>query len=292
MKPIRSFLFVPGNRPSGIAKIPTFKADAVVLDLEDSVPFPLKPEARKTVAEAIPGLSAQGQRLFVRVNKSPYAYDWDDLNAVIQPGLEGLVMSKPNGPEDVDMLTQIVSEIEWRKGMEVGAVSLIPTLETARSAQFAYEIACRERVATLAGASAKNGDVARSIGFQWTQEGLETLYFKSQVVLACRAAGKPYPLGGLWQDVHDLEGLRRSLKFNRQLGFSGEMVLHPSNVGPCNEAYTPGAEEVAYYEGMIKVFEEAQAQGRAAVLYEGEHIDYAHVKTARQILDLVKSFQA
>lgn len=292
MKPIRSFLFVPGNRSTWIAKIPGFGADAVILDLEDSVPVSHKTEARKIVSEAIPGLSAQGQRVFVRINKGPYLYDWDDLNGVIQPGLEGLVLPKPNGPEDIDILTQMVCDVEWRKGMEVGAVSFIPTLETARSVQFAYDIARRERVATLAGVSAKNGDVARSIGFQWTAQGMETLYLKSQAVLACRAAGKLYPIGGLWQDVHDLDGLRASLKFHRQLGFCGEMLLHPSNVGPCNEAYTPGPEETAYYEGMIKAFEEAQAQGRAAVLYEGEHIDYAHVKTARQVLELVRNFQS
>lgn len=292
MKPIRSFLFVPASRASWVARVPSLGADAVILDLEDSVPADLKATARATVTEAISGLAAQGQRLWVRVNKGPYVYDLDDLQAVIQAGLEGLVLPKPNGPEDVDVLAAVVSDFEHRCGLPVGAMAFVPTLETARSLEHAYEIALRPRVATLAFASAKSGDVQRALGFRWTPEGLETLAFRSRTVLACRAAGKPYPLGGLWQEVHDLVGLRRFAETNRQLGFTGEMILHPSNVAVVNEVYTPGPDEVAYYEGMIRTFENAVAEGRAAVLYEGEHIDAAHVKTAREVLALARALGA
>lgn len=292
MKPIRSFLFVPASRPSWVAKVPALGADAVILDLEDSVPADLKASARANLATAIADLARQGQRLWVRPNKGPYVYDMDDLAAVVQPGLEGLVLPKPNGPEDIDVLAAVVSDLEHRRGLAIGATLFVPTLETARSVEHAYEIAQRPRVATLVFASAKNGDVARALGFQWAADGLETLAYRSRVVLACRAAGKPYPLGGLWQDVHDLDGLRRFAQANRRLGFTGEMILHPSNVAVVNEVYTPGPEEVAYYEGMIRAFDEAQAAGRAAVLYEGEHIDAAHVKTAREILALARAFRA
>jgi citrate lyase subunit beta/citryl-CoA lyase len=107
--------------------------------------------------------------------------------------------------------------------------------------------------------------------------------------MAARAAGKQ-PIGGLWQQVHDLDGLKKSSLQDRGLGMVGELVLHPSNVAIVNEVYSPSAEEVAYYEGMIAALEQAQGNGRASTIYDGEHIDIAHVKTAREIVALAKSF--
>ncbi len=291
MKPIRSFLFVPGSRASWLDKVPAYGADAIILDLEDSVPLASKDEARNIVASRIAMLAAAGQRVFVRINKSAFLYSMKDLEAVVVPGVEGIVLSKPNGPEDIDMASLMVSEAETLNGLAVGSLVLVPTLETARSIQFAHEIALRPRVAALACAAARNGDVARSVGFQWTREGLESLHFKSAVVIAARAAGK-MPITGLWQEVHDLEGLRLAALAHRRLGFVGELILHPSNVPVVNAAYSPTPEDIAYYEGMIKAFDTAQALGRAAVIYDGEHVDYAHVKTAREIVAQARSMSA
>ncbi|MNT18161.1 Malyl-CoA lyase [compost metagenome] len=90
--------------------------------------------------------------------------------------------------------------------------------------------------------------------------------------------------------MHDLEGLKVSSANDRQLGMSGELVLHPSNVEIVNKTYSPTEEEVAFYQGMIDALEKAQAEGRASCIYDGEHIDIAHVKTAREIIELAHSF--
>jgi len=291
MQPIRSFLFVPGHRAAWIDKVPGYHADAVILDLEDSVPSAQKAEARALVREKIDFLARCGERVYVRINRSPFIYDMDDLLAVVVPGLEGVVLSKPNGPEDMHMAAMMVSEVETRNGIGLGTIGLVPTLETARSLQYVHEIALHPRVTALASASARNGDVARSVGFQWTREGLESLAWKTSTVIAARAAGK-MPLAGLWQEVHDLDGLRVAAAAHRCLGFVGEMLLHPSNVPVVNEVYSPSAEEVAYYQGMVDAFERAQAEGRAALIYDGEHIDYAHVKTARGIVEQARAFAA
>src|SRR5690606_9989806 len=132
-------------------------------------------------------------------------------------------------------------------------------------------IARRPYVSALIGASAKNADVARSVGFNWTREGLETLYFRSRVVLAARAYGKP-AIGGLWQDVHDLDGLRCWAQTQRNIGFSGELALHPSNVPIINAVFSPSSEELSYYRRLVNAFEAAEAKGHAAVNFEGEHI--------------------
>ncbi len=289
MKPIRSFLFVPGNKASWIEKSVTAKADALILDLEDSVPPEQKVEARGIVQAKLAFLAERGQRTWVRINRSPHLYDFDDMMAVVSAEVEGVFISKPCGPEDVDTAASMLAEVEWRKGLPVGSTKIIPLLETARSLQFAYEIGLRERVPFLVGATAKNADVARALGTVWTPGGRETAYLKSRIVMAARAAGK-LPIGGVWQQVHDLEGLRQSSQLDRELGMSGELSLHPSNVAILNEIYSPSPEQVAFYKGMIAALDQAQAQGRASCVYDGEHIDIAHVKTAREIIALAESF--
>ncbi|MFJ8066869.1 HpcH/HpaI aldolase/citrate lyase family protein [Psychrobacillus sp. NPDC096426] len=290
MKPIRSMLFVPGSKKKWFEKIPDYNSDTIILDLEDSVPDNLKEEARTQVSEVIGALSQKGQRVYVRINKGPYCFNIDDLESVIHSEIEGIVLPKIEGPEDIDILTSIVSEIEFKKGIEVGSTKFIATLETAKSIHLAYDIAVKERVVGLAGVSPKSGDVERSLGYQWTAEGLERLYIRSRVVLAAKAANV-IPIGGLWQDVHDLEGLRKAVSFNRQLGFEGEMIVHPSNVEIVNEVFSISDEQIAYYKGLISSFETGVKNGKAAVLYDGEHIDYAHVKTAKQMLDFANNFK-
>lgn len=291
MKPARSLLFVPGNKADWIEKSIAAKADALILDLEDSVPPDLKVEARGVVRSKLAWLAGQNQRIYVRINRSPHLYDFDDILAVVGPHVEGIVISKPCGPEDVDCVSMMLSEAEYRNGLKAGTTRIIPLLETARSLELAYEIAKRDRVGAICGATAKNADVARALGYEWTPGGRESLYFKSRAVMAARAAGK-LPIGGVWQQVRDLEGLKQSSLLDRNLGMAGELALHPSNVATINEVYTPSPESVAFYEGMIAALDEAQANGRASCIYDGEHIDIAHVKTAREIVALARSFNA
>ncbi|AFK62178.1 citrate lyase [Advenella kashmirensis WT001] len=289
MKQIRSFLFIPGIRADWVEKADQTGADALILDLEDSVPDSAKDSARDIVSSRIGMLASTGQRVYVRINKSVFLYSMKDLEAVISPGIEGILLPKPDGPRDVDMAHLMISEMELKRGIPIGSVGLIPTLETAKSLQFAYEIATHPRVTGIACASARSGDVQRAVGFKWTREGLESLHFKSAAIIAARAAGKQ-PIAGLWQDVRDLEGFSHAVALHRQLGFTGELLIHPSHVAQANAAYSPDEEELRYYSRMIEAFEQAEAQGRAAVIYDGEHIDSAHVKTARLILQQADSF--
>src|SRR5258706_2346122 len=220
MKPIRSYRFVPGNKRTWIEKSVSAKADALMLDLEDSVPPDLKVEARSIVRSKVAWLAEQKQRTWVRINRSPHLYDFDDILAIVGPHVEGIVISKPIGPEDIDTVSSMLSEAEYRSGTPIGSTRVIPLLETARSLQFAYEIALRDRVPAIVGATAKNADVARALKTVWSAEGRETLYLKSRVVMAARAANK-LPIGGVWQQVHDLDGLRKSAEKDRALGMSG-----------------------------------------------------------------------
>lgn len=289
MRPMRSLLFVPGHREGWPEKALASGVDGVILDLEDSVPLALKSQARGIVAASIRMLSQQKRRvgIYVRLNALESGVAGDDIEEVAIEGLDGFVLPKTYGARDVIEFDALVTHYERRNQLIAGSVEFILSLETAQAYAACEEmISASPRVATLFAGTAKDADVSRSIGFEFTPAGLETLYLRSRAVLAVRAAGLSHPLVGLWQDLKDLEGARRFSEQNRQLGFRGQVLIHPSHVAIANEMFTPSAQDVAFYSGMISAFETAEKAGVAAILYEGHHIDYAHVKTARAVLAL------
>ena len=289
MDPLRSLLFVPGHREDWVDKAIASGADALIFDLEDSVPLALKPEARLAVRRSIERIAGQqtGTSVYVRVNPLGTHLTGDDIEAVAVEGLAGLSLPMLHGPHDVVRYDALVEHFEHRAGLQSGTIEFICNLETAEAFASCEQFAAASpRVATLFAGTARDADVSRSIGFQFTPEGLETLYLRSRAILAARASGLTWPLVGLWQDLDDPEGAERFARQNRQLGFRGQVLIHPSHVAFVNETYGPSADEVQFYSGMIEAFAEAEARGSAAVAYRGMHVDYAHVKTAHEVLRL------
>jgi citrate lyase subunit beta/citryl-CoA lyase len=295
MLPMRSILFVPGHREGWPDKAVAAGADGVILDLEDSVPLNLKVQGRDTTAASIRALAAGARRVgvYVRLNALESGMTGDDLERVTIPGLDGVLLPKNYGPRDIVACDALITHFERRNGVKPGTIEIVVSLETAQAyAQCDEILAASPRVATLFAGTAKDADVSRSIGFQFTPEGLETLYLRSRALLAVRASGRQFSWVGLWQDLKDPEGARRFAIHNRQLGFTGMVAIHPSHIAIANEVFAPSAQDVVFYSGMIEAFEKAEAEGIAAVLYEGQHIDYAHVKTARQVIEMHKTFAA
>lgn len=289
MKPYRSMLFVPGHKSSWAEKAVAAGADALILDLEDSVPAGDKDTARTTVRETIGRLAAQDVRadVWVRPNSFDSGLFGADVEAVLGAGLAGLFLPKVFTAEEIVRIDAVVSHIEQRDGLPPGSTGLIVSFETAVSMAHCEEIAAASpRVSSLLGATGPNADVGRELGFEFTAAGLETLYLRSRIILAARAAGLHHPVAGVWQDLADLDGLRRFAEDNRGLGYRGLVLIHPSHVAVANEVFTPSAETVEFYRRMIDAFRKAEAQGSAAVDFEGQHIDLAHAKTAEGILEL------
>lgn len=291
MKPIRSLLFMPGHRPELVDKGIASGADALVLDLEDSVPDAEKVAARPMVAESVRRVRQSGSAvgLFVRPNGLGSGMTGGDLMAVAQPGLDGVFTSKIETVRDIHHYEALIDHAEYEAGA-AGLVMIHPT-ETAQAMQNIDDlVAASPRTAVFVGATARHADVARALGFEWSAEGHESLYYRSRVLVACRANGV-HPLTGLWEDVPDLDGLRRFAEQGRGLGFRGMILIHPSHVPIVNEVFTPTADQVAFYRGMIEAFEAAEAEGRAALMYEGGHIDIAHVETARAWLAVAEALE-
>lgn len=291
MKPLRSLLFVPGNKPDWMAKAAGSGADALILDLEDSVPVTAKATARPMVRRAIEELKGRGERvtLVVRVNDASTGLTSADLAEVVCPGLDGIVIAKLETADDVKEIDRLLLYSEGRAGLPAGHIEVIPILETAKAFRNAYDIATASpRVAALHAGSSPGGDVARSIGYHWSGTELETLYLRSKVVLDARAAGLRYVTTGFWPDIRDLEGVERHSTRNRQVGFTGEMMIHPSHAAIVNRVYTPTEDEIAYARGVLAAMADGERQGTAAVTYQGAMVDYAMVKTARQMLQFAR----
>ncbi|QSE92347.1 CoA ester lyase [Rhodococcus pseudokoreensis] len=295
MNPYRSMLFVPGHKPSWADKGLASGADALILDLEDSVPVADKDEARGVTATTIDRLHAEGVRadVWVRPNAFVTGIQGSDLEAVIRPGLTGLFLPKVFDAEELVRIDAVVSHIEARQGLEAGSVGLIVSYETAVSMAHCEEIAAATpRISSLLGATGPSADVGRELGFEFTPAGLETLYLRSRLVLAARAAGLHHPVAGVWQDIKDLDGARQFCLDNKQLGYRGMVCIHPSHIAIANEVFTPSPEQVDFYRRMIEAFKVAEAAGSAAVDFEGQHIDIAHVKTAEGIIAQAEAVMA
>jgi citrate lyase subunit beta/citryl-CoA lyase len=204
---------------------------------------------------------------------------------VVSPGLHGLFLPKVEGPRDVIVVDGALDWFERRNGVPEGQTIITPLMETAAGIQGAYEIArASSRIAYMGGGTAHGGDAERSLGFEWTPEGIETLYARSRVLLSVRAAGVQYPISGVWTDLNDLEGLRAFCVQTRRLGYAGMQSIYPGHLPIINEVFSLSDEETAYWEGLIAALEEAERQGTRAVNYRGEMVDTAHLKTARQRL--------
>jgi len=290
MKPYRSALFVPGNRAAWMEKAIGYGADCLILDLEDSVPDQEKVAARPLVRAAIVSLKARGQAVNVRINGFATGLTFDDLEGVLCPELDGVALPKVETVADMRELDALLTHLEQRMGIPPGTIETPLGCETAAAMRNTYEIATScPRVKRVTLAAGPGGDAARAIGYLWSKEGTETLYLRSKTVLDCRAAGIQYPTVSSWWNIKDLEGLEKDARWNRQLGFRGQTVMHPSHVPIVNRVFTPSAEEIAYFEGLIQAMEDARKRGIAAVTYKGDMVDEAMVKTAREMLALARS---
>lgn len=258
----RSYLFVPGNRPDRFAKACAAGADAVVLDLEDSVTPADKEKARAAVDE---WLSA-ARPVMVRVNTSDSKWFRDDLSVGRRPGIAGVLLPKAERVEEIRLVAE---------GFGPG-VAILPQIETGRGFRNA---------AALAGAPQVRHLLFGSIDFQldlsMAAEEDELLYFRSQIVLDSRLAGIEPPVDGVTTDIHNAERVRADALRSRRLGFSGKMCIHPKQVPIVNECFAPTAEEEAWAKRVVEA--SAESPG-AAVAVDGKMVDRPVLAHAQVIL--------
>ena len=288
-KLLRTLLYVPGNKEDWIRKAPKYSSDALILDIEDSVPIQEKPVAREIISRLIGELSSQGETIFVRVNSISSGLTQIDLSNVVQKGLYAISLPMVEGPKDIKRLDELISIEEEKKGLPIGSILIDPGLETAYALRFAYDVAkASSRIAHMGAGGGRGGDIARAVGYKWTSEGLETLFLRSKVLLDSKAAGISFPVTGLWQDIEDIDGLKRFAIQSKQIGYTGMAVIHPSHIPAVNEIFSPSKEEIKECQDLIDAMKEVRESGGAAVSYLGGMVDIAHEKTAIETLELAK----
>jgi citrate lyase subunit beta/citryl-CoA lyase len=290
MKPVRTALFAPGIKERVMSKALESGADAVILDLEDSVPVASKAEARALVAKIIDGAVSSKSAIFVRVNAATTGLLADDLDAVVRPGLNAVLLSKAENVEDVQQTAAALERLESQRDMKPGSVEIILQIENALGVYNCFNlIKASPRVAATCFGSARDGDLQTDLACSWSIEGTELLYARSKVLLDTRAAGSHiHPLDGVFSDLSDEPGLIADSRLSARLGYIGRTVIHPKQIAPVKSAYAVPEAEVAYYQKVVVEFTAAEKAGTAAISVDGKLVDYAMAQRARRVLDLAK----
>ncbi len=277
-------MYVPANRADMLTKAPSYGADALIFDIEDSVPIAEKPKARELAREFIGRYRANGN-INVRVNALQTGMLQDDLDAIGIDGLVAIRIPKIESAETIRTVDAMLTEIEQKRGLSHGSIAIQPSLESAKGVWFAYEIlSASPRIQSVTAGTAQDGDLQADLGYTWTPEGHEVLYVRSRILLAARAAGVEHVLDGPYANFRDPEGLRVSCEAARKLGYRGKSVIHPSQIATVNRIFAPTAQELDYYRRVIEAFDAAVARDSAATSVDGKMVDYAQVQMAKRVL--------
>ena len=228
----RSFLYVPANREKFLEKAVGLPSDAFIFDLEDSVPFAEKANARAGVRAYTPKIA--DNRVWVRVNGLDTGFAEADLDAVIGvAGLAGLFLPKVETREEVTRWDAMIGALERARGLDPNAIKLVLSIESALGVLNAHAMAtAAARVVSLTFGGAQDGDLNTDLGCAWSIDGPEMLHARSHTLLAARAARFDTPLDGVFANVRDPEGFERDTALSRRLGYRGRKLIIPGRSSP------------------------------------------------------------
>jgi citrate lyase subunit beta/citryl-CoA lyase len=276
----RTLLFVPVNVERFVEGAHRRGADAIHLDLEDSVPDAEKAAARKLVAAAAVRVRRGGADLVVRINR-PLDLAVRDIEACVRPEVDAVSVTKVASASHLQLLDELVSTLEQQRGLPVGRIRFIAMIETADAFFQVRKIA--SATPRLAALNLGTEDFALSIGMEPEPEALH--YPKQHTLFAARAAGL-IPLGfvGSVAEFGDQEKFRDMIRRSRRMGFEGANCIHPGQVKILNEEYSPHATEVAAARDLITRNEAAKVEGRGSFAVDGKMIDLPIILRAERIL--------
>ena len=282
---LRSLLFVPGDSDRKFARAKDSGADALILDLEDSVAPPQKAAARAFVAGLIDGEPKRAWLLIVRVNALDTGLALDDLVAVVKPGLDALLIPKVNGAADLERIGHYLDALEARAGMAVGSVKLASVATETAKAMFAlgsYSPAHPRLIALTWGAE----DLSAALGATDNKEPDGSWTFPYEVARAhclfAASAAEVAAIDTIHADFRDPERLERDCRRSRRDGFVGRLAIHPDQVAAINRAYAPSEAEIAQARKIVAAFEANPGAGALGV--DGKMVDLPHLKAARKTL--------
>jgi citrate lyase beta subunit len=277
---------MPGDDRRKIEKATTLDVDCVCMDMEDGVAITQKSEARAVIAEAMKELDFGGSERCIRINSVGSGLEKYDLAAAVATNPDAVVVPKVETAQQVRAISEYIEVYERSSRMPVGTIRMLVGVETAKGILNLKEIAESDRrlEAIIFGAE----DYAASIGATRTKDATEVLYARSAVITAC-AANDLQAIDMVYIDFRDIEGLRLEAQQGARLGFSGKQIIHPNQVAPVQEAFTPSAEAIEYAQRVVEAFTTSQKEGRGAFALDGKMIDMPLLKNAQKVLDRAKA---
>src|SRR5882757_11293809 len=283
----RSALYVPSNVAKFIDGAHRRGADAIIVDLEDSVPIGERPAARRDLMATCENVARGGADVIVRINR-PWRQTMLDLEAAIDPRVKALAVTKVDSADHIRLIAEVVSELEAERGMAVGSTQFMAMIETPGAWFQMPQIAKASN--RIVGLTLGGEDFALEMGMLPTAEAL--LMPKQQLAIAARAAGV-LPLGfiGTVADYDDLDAFRATVRRSRRLGFRGASVIHPSQIAILNEEFAPAADEVASARRIVSAYDDAIAAGRGSISVDGKMIDVPVVLRAQHLLAIHNAIQ-
>lgn len=278
---MRSLMFVPAHNQKLLDSSLKRDADVLLLDIEDSVPSTDKQIARENIKNFVKRPEAKDKIIFPRVNDRESGELLKDAYQLSIPGITGFMYPKAKKEEDIYFFGKLLETIEYEKGIPIGTFKIIPLIETTGAVMNIKEIctACTRVIAVAFGCE----DFVTDLQGKHDPEGLSIMTARSLISMGARSSGV-IPIDTVHIKVHDLEDLERNLIIGKNLGFEGMMVLNPKELPLVHKYYSPSQEEVEWAKEMLKLSEEAKAEGRGVAVKDGKFIGPPMVKMAKDIL--------
>jgi citrate lyase beta subunit len=281
----RALLYMPGDNWKMIMKSITLGVDCICMDMEDGTAINKKVEARVTIARALQELDFGKSEKLARINSVGSGWEKDDIEAVLPYRPDGIVIPKVESFEHVEWAGKIIEAAELKYGWPLNSIRVLIGVETAKGIMNLKEIASHPRLdAIIFGGE----DFAASIGATRTKDATELLYARQAVVVAC-AANDLQAIDIVTIDFKDIGALCAESEFGARLGYSGKQIIHPAQVEPVQNAFTPNDEAIAYAKRIVQTFEASQKDGKGAYALDGKMIDMPLLKNAQKVLERAKA---
>lgn len=288
IRPRRSLLFMPGSNARALEKARTLPADGIILDLEDSVAPDAKALARDQVAAALSSRGFGRREVIVRVNGLDTAWWLDDLNMAAKARPDGILVPKVASLTDLSAIADRLGDIGADHGIRVWIMIETP-LGVLRVEELAA--AARDTEMRLAGLVIGPNDIARETRMRMLPGRAPMVPALMQCVFAARAHGLDI-LDGVYNNFSDTEGFARECAQARDMGFDGKTLIHPSQIEPCNAAFTPAPDEVAAAREILREFARPDNEGRGAIQIKGQMVERLHAEMARRTVEIADAIEA
>lgn len=275
-----SRLYLPGNTPSMMLNAGVHKPNGIILDMEDSVAFDKKPEARLLIRNALRAVNFYGAERMVRINQLPAGLE--DIKYVARHYVNVLLIPKCESADQIKQVDELIDSERKKHGFDY-PVYYMPIIESALGVEKSFEIATvSENVVAMA---IGLEDFTADLGVARTKNANESLYARTRIVNACKAAGIQ-PIDSVFSDVADEQGLRENVKLSKSLGFEGMGCIHPRQIAPIHESFAPEQSQIDKAKKIILAFKEAKAKGQGVISLGTKMIDPPVVKRAETTVKL------